>query len=275
MKLFINGIHLHVFEQGNGPLTLVFLHYFGGSALEWQSIMNRLSDRHRCVAVDLRGHGDSEAPTAGKSTPGGYFVDDMADDVLGLVDELAIQDFVLIGHSMSGKVALAVAAGTPNHPQPTGLRLLLLVSPSPPLPEPIPDGERQKLVNGYGQREAAETLLKNSTAVAVSEAVREQIIADNLRTAKSAWMAWLTSGSREDISARMSAVNVPIHIIVGSEDRALPPDVQNRLVLPFLKNVTLTIIETVGHLLPWEIPDELGDFILNQTLALEPDQDKF
>ncbi|QJW92104.1 alpha/beta hydrolase [Spirosoma taeanense] len=255
MKRLINGIHLNILEQGNGPLTLIFLHYFGGSALEWQVIMSHFSAQYRCIAVDLRGHGDSEAPASG------YSVDDMADDVICVVQELAIQDFILVGHSMSGKVALAVAAGTPNHGSPAGLQSLLLVSPSPPVPEPIPDDERQMLLTNHGQRKAAKKMLKNITAISVSQAISEQIIADDLRTSESAWTAWLTAGSKEDITSRMAAIAIPVHITVGSKDGALPPDVQTHMVLPYLTDVTLEQMQGAGHLLPWEVPAELAAFI--------------
>ncbi|ADB41437.1 alpha/beta fold hydrolase [Spirosoma linguale] len=250
MKHRINGLSLNVLESGSGSLTLIFLHYFGGSALEWQAVMSQLSGQYRCLAIDLRGHGDSDAPATG------YSVDTMADDVLAVIDLLHVQEFSLVGHSMSGKVALAVAAR-----RPAGLRSLVLVSPSPPLPEPIPDDERQKLLTRHGKRSSAEKTLKNITEAPVSEAVREQIIADDLRTAKPAWDAWLLAGSKEDISERMSAIDRPVHIIVGAEDRALPPEVQHRMVLPYLKNASFDIIENAGHLLPWEVPDKLITFI--------------
>lgn len=246
----VNNTWINILEQGNGSPTLVFLHYFGGSAQEWRNVMNQLSDQYRCIAIDLRGHGESDA------FPMTYTVDDMADDVADLLRVLDVQDFVLVGHSMSGKVALALASR-----QPAGLKSLLLVSPSPPVPEPIPDDERQKLLTGYGQRSAAEKMVKNTTAVPVSKAVQEQIIADDLRTAKSAWDAWLSQGSNEDISARMTTVNVPVRIVVGSEDRALPPDVQVAMTMPYLRDVTLELIDGAGHLLPWEVPDALAKFI--------------
>lgn len=258
MKYAINGTQLHVLEQGSGTTTLVFLHYFGGSALEWQEVMNHLSDTYRCLAIDLRGCGDSAAPESG------YSVDDMADDIADLLVVLDIQDFVLVGHSMSGKVALALAVGTPDRPQPTGFQSLLLVSPSPPVPEPIPDDERKKLLQGYGQRSVAEQTLKNITAAHVSKPIQEQIILDDLRTSKPAWDAWLLTGSKENISERMASLTVPVHIIVGTEDQALPPDVQERLVVPYLRNVTLDTIKGVGHLIPWEAPDALVDFILKK-----------
>ena len=261
MRYNINGVNLNVLEKGQGSVTLIFLHYFGGSALEWQSVMNSLADQYRCIAIDLRGHGDSDAPETG------YSVDNMADDVAGLINSLGIHDFALVGHSMSGKVALALAAR-----QPAGLQNLLLVSPSPPVPEPIPDDERQKLLEGHGQRSAAEHTLKNITEAPVSETVREQIIADDLRTAKSAWDAWLLEGSKENVSDRMSAISVPVHIIVGAEDRALPPDVQHRLVLPYLRNASFDTIEKAGHLLSWEVPDQLTAFIQKNVNTLVQDK---
>lgn len=260
MKQTANAIELNVIEQGNGPLTLIFLHYFGGSALEWQVVMDNLSEHYHCVAVDLRGHGDS-TPAEGFPAGTTFSVDDMADDVSLIINRYASGGYVLVGHSMSGKVALALAARLTDDHQLTGLQSLILVSPSPPVPEPIGDDERQKLLVGYGKRAAAEQTLKNITFVAVSEAVRKQIIADDLRTAKPAWMAWLNVGSREDISSRMAKVDVPVHIIVGAKDNALPPDVQDRLVLPYLKSATIEVVPGAGHLLPWETPNELAAFI--------------
>ena len=218
--------------------------------MEWQVVMNYLSAQYQCIAIDLRGCGDSDAPETG------YSVDDMADDVEILLYTKDVQNFVLIGHSMSGKVALALAAR-----QPAGLKKLVLISPSPPVPEPIPDNDRKEMLATHGQQSAAEQAFEKITAKPVSADTKAQIIADNLRTSTVAWDAWLQAGSKEDISDRMASITIPVSIVVGSEDRALPPDVQTRMVLPYLKNVTLDTVEGAGHLLPWEVPDELTEFI--------------
>jgi pimeloyl-ACP methyl ester carboxylesterase len=257
MKYVVNGIQLNVVEQGSGPLTLIFMHYFGGSSLEWQMVMNQLANQYRCVAFDLRGHGDSDAPVTD------YSVNTMAGDVAELVKVLEIQDFILVGHSMSGKVALAFASR-----QPVGLRALLLVAPSPPLPEPIPDDDRQQLLDGYGQWSAAEQTAEKITVRPVSVEAKEQIIADNLRTAKPAWDAWLMSGSREDITDRMPMIRVPVSIIAGLEDKALSSDVQPKMTLPYLKNATFDTVPDAGHLLPWETPNQLVNFIQKKISAL-------
>ncbi|AQG81476.1 alpha/beta hydrolase [Spirosoma montaniterrae] len=261
MRILINETNLNIHETGSGSPTLVFMHYFGGSGLEWQSVMNQLSDRYRCIAIDLPGHGDSD-----ESVPG-YAVDTVAEMVAALAETLQTGPFVLIGHSMSGKIAMAVAAGTPDRPAPPNLKALVLVSPSPPVPEPIPDTEREKLLNGYGSLPEARKRLKNITAKPISDSVQNQIVADDLRTARSAWDAWLLHGSRETISERMADITIPIHIIVGSDDRALPPDVQPKLVLPYLRTATLDLLNGAGHLLPWEVPDELAAFIAKKVTA--------
>ncbi|GAB3765762.1 alpha/beta fold hydrolase [Spirosoma pomorum] len=256
MKRLINGVNLNVLEQGSGALTLVFLHYFGGSALEWQAVMNQLADEYKCVAVDLRGCGDSDASESG------YSVEDMADDVATLIQDLSIDQFVLVGHSMSGKVAMQLASRRPK-----GLRQLLLVSPSPPRPEPIPDEDREEMRKTHGQRAAAEKTFEKITVRPVSNDVKDQIIADNLRTSAPAWNAWLTLGSKEDIADQMVSVDVPVAIIVGSDDKALAPEVQQELTIPYLKNVTIETIGRAGHLLPWETPDELATFIRKKIVS--------
>ncbi len=261
MRTLINNIQLNVIEQGSGPLTLVFLHYFGGSALEWQSVMAQLSDRYRCIAIDLRGHGDSDAPSV-DAPDIGYSVDDMANDVAAVLREKSVSDFVLVGHSMSGKVALALAAR-----QPSGLQSLLLLSPSPPVPEPIPDADRQKMLQSHGQREAAEDTFQQITEKPLSDASHQQIVADNLRTAKPAWDAWLLEGSRENIADRMPRIMVPVHLLVGTDDRAVTPEVSEMMTMPYLIGTTMSGVVGAGHLLPWESPDAVVGFI-KRNLAI-------
>lgn len=256
MHYSVNNTQLNVVELGNGPLTLVFLHYFGGSALEWQPVMSQLDDQYRCVAIDLRGHGDSESPATG------YSVNMMANDVLELLRALNVQKFSLIGHSMGGKVALALASE-----QPAGLQSLILLSPSPPVPEPISDTDRATMLETHGQQDAAEQTLAKITARPLSKDVKNQIIADNLRTSRVAWKAWLTLGSREDISEKMRTINQPVAILVGTADQAIKPEIQSTMTLPYLKTATIDTIDKTGHLLPWETPDDVVTFIRRHTRA--------
>ncbi|GAB4021161.1 alpha/beta fold hydrolase [Spirosoma koreense] len=258
MPYSVNNVRLNVLEAGQAQLTIVFLHYFGGSVLEWQAVMQLLSDQYRCLAIDLRGHGDSEAPAAD------YSVETMADDVRALLQVLEIQDFVLVGHSMGGKVALDLASR-----QPAGLRSVLLLAPSPPVPEPIPEADRQHMLDTHGQPAEARETLHKITEKPLSSATQKQIIADHLRTSDLAWKAWLTLGSREDISEQMASILVPVAIIAGTADRALPFTVQPKMTLPYLTSATLDTVQGAGHLLPWEVPDVVADFIRAKLALLD------
>ena len=151
---------------------------------------------------------------------------------------------------MSGKIAMALAARLL-----AGLAGLLLLSPSPPTPEPISDADRAASLAAYGQRAEAEKTFAKITNLPLPAEWRERVIADNLRTTQTAWDAWLRHGSREDISALMPHIAVPCRLLVGEHDRAIPPAAQRRQTLPLLPaGTTLEVVPGAGHLLPLEAP---------------------
>ncbi len=108
MRVTANGCAMHVSVRGADGPALVFLHYFAGSSRTWDEVVARLEGEYRCIAVDLRGFGDSAGP------PDGYTVADGADDVAALVEQLALDRYALVGHSMGGKAAMLVALRRPD-----------------------------------------------------------------------------------------------------------------------------------------------------------------
>jgi len=102
--------------------------------------MDRLATTRSCIAVDLPGFGRS-APLAT------YTLDTMADAVEALVCSLGLNEYLLAGHSMSGKIAAVIAAR-----RPPALRGLVLVAPSPPTPEPMDEAKRNRALNSHGSR---------------------------------------------------------------------------------------------------------------------------
>jgi pimeloyl-ACP methyl ester carboxylesterase len=90
---------------GSGP-PLVVLHGLFGSGSNWRSIARELAATHSVISVDLRNHGAS--PWADSMD----YVE-MADDVLQLIDRLKLDRPTLMGHSMGGKVAMALALRHP------------------------------------------------------------------------------------------------------------------------------------------------------------------
>ncbi len=228
----------------------MFLHHFAGSARTWRPVIDRLADRYRCVAPDLRGFGGSDAPAQG------YAVRDYADDVAGLVATMQLEAYVLVGHSMGGKIALALAAR-----QPRGLTALVLVAPSPPTPEPMSADARISQVRAHGDRAAAHDTVRRITRTPLSTMVVEQLVDDSVRSAPQAWRAWLEHGSQEDISAAMPSITVPTSVVAGGDDPVIPPALLRRELLAHLPGAMMIVVPSVGHLLPLEATAETAAHI--------------
>lgn len=242
------------------PPTLFALHFLGGSAREWSPLFARLSGRLRCIAIDLPGFGTAAAVP-------GYDVAAMADHVLARIRAEAPERWILAGHSMGAKVALAVARrvedGRGEVEAPSGL---VLLAGSPPSPEPMPEDKRREMIAWID----ADAATRQAKAVGFIEAnlgaplprdLMEQAVADVLRAAPAAWKAWFAEGSREDWCARIGVLRTPALIVAGSEDADLGIAAQTCLMAPHLAQATVASLDGAGHLLPMERPDDLAERI--------------
>lgn len=103
-----SGAKLHYQQIGEGP-DLVMVHGLTGNLAVWHlQIIPAISNRFRTLTYDLRGHGYSDMP------PTGYTCDDMAEDLLGLLDALEIERPPIVGHSFGADIALYFAAAHPE-----------------------------------------------------------------------------------------------------------------------------------------------------------------
>lgn len=107
-------------STGTGP-PLLILHGLFGSGSNWRGIARELAFTHRVLSVDLRNHGAS--PWADSM---GYF--EMADDVQRLIEREGLRQPAVMGHSMGGKVAMALAL---LHPQSVGRLIVVDIAPVP------------------------------------------------------------------------------------------------------------------------------------------------
>ena len=250
-KQKVNGIQLNVRDQGRGEPSLLFLHYWGGSSRTWGPVINKLKTDFRCVAYDQRGWGESDRPETG------YSVQDLANDAEELIRLLGLTRYVLIGHSMGGKVAQLLAAKPPG-----GLEALILVAPAPPTPISLTEAERKQRIQAYENREAVEFLIQNVlTAVPLSDEIREQIIEDTLKGATPAKYAWPEKGLLEDISRAVGDIYVPTLVLAGENDQVEKIDLLERALVPNIPTARITTIPETGHLSPLEVPDKIASEI--------------
>jgi pimeloyl-ACP methyl ester carboxylesterase len=107
--LIRDGVRLYYEEAGSGPgPALVFVHGWCCNNTHFVPQFEHFGKTHRVVSVDLRGHGESDKPIEDYTMP--LF----ADDVAFVCRELGIDSIVVVGHSMGGSVAAALAA---HHPE--------------------------------------------------------------------------------------------------------------------------------------------------------------
>ncbi|MBN3767607.1 alpha/beta hydrolase [Burkholderia sp. Ac-20365] len=259
MEITTNGTRIHVAQQGSGEMALVFLHYYGGSSRTWECAASELSERYRIVATDHRGWGESEAPATG------YGIAELAADAEGVIQTLALKRYVLVGHSMGGKVAQLIASR-----QPGGLEGLVLVAPSPPSPALLSDEERVMLTGAYRTRESVEFVIDNIlTARSLDAARREQAIDDSLKGAPQAKAAWPNVAMLEDITAEVASIDTPTIVVSGEFDQVDRIETLQAELMPRIPHATMHILPGVGHLSPLEAPSELARIIARFVAGIE------
>lgn len=266
MKIRANGTELHIEDRGSGGRALVFLHYWGGSSRTWRHVIAALSPGFRTIAIDQRGWGQSaDAPD------GRYGLRDFAEDALGVIDALGLDHYVLIGHSMGGKVAQLIASR-----QPPELEGLVLVAPSPPSPMHLPLDVRQGMVDAYATRESIVATVEQVLAGRTLDGEDlDIVIADSLRGAAAAKKAWPLEASQEDITQDAARITVPVLVISGEEDRVDPPSVLKEELMPRIPQAVLHLLPEIGHLSPLEAPAEIAHRIQSFTSMLDDESQQY
>ena len=108
--LKINGLRLHYLDWGNhGCQTILLLHGFLAHAHVWDDFAVNLQSHYHVIALDQRGHGESQW-----SNDGAYSLDDHFSDIAHFIETLDLNELILIGHSMGGRHALFYAACVPH-----------------------------------------------------------------------------------------------------------------------------------------------------------------
>ena len=118
LKLNVNEHQAHYLKAGSGP-PVVFIHGGASDSQDWVSTMNALSHRYSLYAPDMIGFGQSSRNEAG------YYLSDFSEFILGFMETLGLENPVLVGHSLGGRLCLEIAL---QHPE--KVRKLVLVHAS-------------------------------------------------------------------------------------------------------------------------------------------------
>ena len=256
-------------HQGDrGPL-LIFLHWLGGGAQTWQELSHGLAQRGlQCAALDLPGFGQQIQEPA---TDVARAVDAAIETIRSLRASSPSIPWLLAGHSMGGKIAMITARrALDGEPGLEGLRGLILVSPSPPSPEPIAEPRREQHLDTFGtptddpkdrRADAEKWVTRNVGKLSLPPAVLHRAVDGVLAIPAASFEAWFLEGSKEDWSERVGTLALPALLFTGTEETSLGIEAQRAGTLPHLPEAIHIEIEAAKHLTPLERPAELLEHI--------------
>jgi len=236
----VAGRTLQFVRQGDGAgAPILFLHGFGGDRLGWMFNQSALAESFGTIALDLPGHGGSTKDV------GGGTVDDLAGAVAGFLDALSIERAHLVGHSMGGAVAIALAASSPAR---VGSASLLA-------PAGLGVEINMAFIDGFVNQTRARKLrpvlelLVANPALITADMIENVIRFKRLDGAKDALVrlkeGLFPEGRQRVFGAeRLSSVGVPVQVVWGEQDRILPVG----HAAAFGGSVPVTRIPEAGHL---------------------------
>lgn len=250
-----DGTRLRSTQAGSGP-AVVLAHGYALTSMSWNLVAEQLvSTGHRVITFDQRGHGESTIGSDGISS--GI----MAEDYGAVLDHYDVSDGVLVGHSMGAFVALKYLIDQPIHAG-DHLRGAVLVSPIHGGLGRDPLGRARTKFMKYP---LAATVLSNRIygRVALSDAFGTpspsmvEALQAEFGTADYAEIhPAIDMMVEEDLAPRLAEIELPVSVIIGSEDRISPP-IQARLIASNLLHAELVWLDGRGHMLGWEAVDEI------------------
>jgi pimeloyl-ACP methyl ester carboxylesterase len=232
---------LAVDDGGRGE-PVVLLHSLAGNTAHWSAQLEHLRKSRRAVALDFRGHGQSEV-----ARNGDYAIESLSGDVAAVVDRLGLDRFALIGHSLGGGVALVYAGANPAR-----VTHLLVVDPigdstqySRPEVESflaaLESAASQEFIEGYW-----------TSAAGDDAAVREVLLRDLRATAREAVVQGLHGMMRFDPRAALARYRGQLlAVVTPANDEAYS---MHRVGAGFPHHV----ITGTGHWLQIERPAEFN-----------------
>ncbi|MBM4426688.1 MAG: alpha/beta hydrolase [Chloroflexi bacterium] len=240
----VNGIEIAYTRRGTGnPLMLV--HGFPLDHTMWNETAALLEDDFDLILPDLRGFGES----ATVETP--YFMNDMADDLAALLDNLKINEIAIAGHSMGGYVALAFAKKYPHR-----VKGLALVASQAAADAPDRREGRYKTAQDVAEKGVGVVADAMTSKLSTMAEVQSFVRAIMERQIPSAVIGALKAmAEREDMSATLAAFSFPVLVVHGDEDALIPVD-RGREVKSLVLAAHLTEIQGAGHMPMLEFPKE-------------------
>jgi pimeloyl-ACP methyl ester carboxylesterase len=262
-----DGADLHVVEAGAGT-PVVLLHGVGLQWWVWSAQFRLLQGRHRVIAWDMRGHGDS---TVGEQ---GVTLEAVADDLVVVLDALDLHGAVIVGHSMGG-MALAQFCATHHDVLAERVRGLMFLATSAAMIDAESlvgalvglanilsrlTGDGARLRYGWRDSNLSAVLVRGAFGRRVSGAAVEDVRRMMSELAPEVAAAAGRTIAAHDVREALSHVDVPTKVVVGSADR-LTSVAHAKVIAAEIPGAQLHVLDGVGHQVMQEAPGELDQLI--------------
>ena len=255
----VNGITLHYLDWGPAEAPpVVLLHGITGHARVWDHLAERLLPGRRVLALDQRGHGDSDP-----APDDDYRVGAMADDVAAFAGSLRLDRFALVGHSMGGRIAIKYAG---DHA--ARLERLVIIDIGPDINLAGLQRVRDMMANAPERIESEEwavEYIRRANPLQNVDMLRERV-RHGLRRRPDGELTWkyakglrdmMREGRRDavDLWEPLPRIPCPTLIVRGAESDILAPEVAKKMA-ERLPDGRVVEIEGAGHTVPADRPEE-------------------
>ena len=265
--IHVNGVSIGIEERGllEQP-PLVLLHGFTGSAASWGKHLDTLASHgFRIIALDMLGHGQSDAPI----DPQRYTIEWCEADILAVLHTLGVQkgEAILLGYSMGGRIALYTAFSGFFH-------ALILESASPGLTDPLERAQRKSSDEQLAtriERDGIEAFVKYWEGLPLfasqqrlpyeqQQALHEQRLQNkSLGLANS--LRGVGTGMQPALEERLATLTIPVLLLAGILDTKFCAIAQDMAQL--LPNAQLHIVPNAGHTVHLEQPELFDQCVID------------
>ena len=253
----VGGFRVRYADRGFGDSVVLLLHGFGGDLDNWMFNLDSLAEKHRLLALDLPGHGQSVKTNVDPSLSG------MATFVRKFLDVLSVSSVHVVGHSMGGAIAMQLASDSPETVKSLGLICSAGLGPD------INSDYLRGFVEAQSQQELKLVLQQ---LFADESLVNLQLVNDLLNykridgveaTLNALSETLISAGEQTFLTDNIVASGIPVLVIWGKQDRIIPVSHAQNFSAAGGYCVEVEIFDSAGHMVQMEKAYDVNRSLLN------------
>jgi pyruvate dehydrogenase E2 component (dihydrolipoamide acetyltransferase) len=253
----VGGLRVRYADRGFGDSVVLLLHGFGGDLDNWMFNLDSLAEKHRLLALDLPGHGQSVKTNVDPSLSG------MATFVRKFLDVLSVSSLHVVGHSMGGAIAMQLASDSPKTVKSLGLICSAGLGPD----------INSDYLRGFVEAQSQQELKLVLQQLFVDESlVNLQLVNDLLNykrmdgveaTLKALSETLISAGEQTSLTDNIVSSGIPVLVIWGKQDRIIPVSHAQNYSVAGGSCVEVEIFDSAGHMVQMEKAYDVNRSLLN------------